>query len=111
MLVTIAYRHNYGRILINKYGNPTRRTKNISGQSIACIVDGEERMITFGGIVKAHRASRFKEIALVRIEAYSFDETGIFNFVELPKGIYLKGVLYEDKAYMVVDEECLPCSV
>ncbi|MBD1582816.1 hypothetical protein [Pseudoalteromonas sp. S16_S37] len=108
MLVTIAYRHNYGRVLLNKNGSPNK-SKSISGQSIACIVDGEEHMITFGGIVKAQKINRFKEIILMRIEAYSFDETGLFGFVELPKGIRLRGALFGDKAYMVVDEQCKPC--
>ncbi|WP_152085708.1 hypothetical protein [Pseudoalteromonas sp. A25] len=110
MLITIACRHNYGRVLINKHGNPDK-TKSISRNSIACVVDDEERMIVFGGIVKAHRAEQFKAIILLRIEGYSFDETGLLGFIDLPRSCKLRGALYNDKAYMLVDDECKPCPI
>ncbi|TMP23789.1 hypothetical protein CWC06_09555 [Pseudoalteromonas ruthenica] len=67
-----------------------------------CLVNNQQIMMAFGGIVHAHKATLLTPAVVLNIEAYTFDETGLFNYIELPTGTKLKGVAYQNRVYLLV---------
>ncbi|MBD1389416.1 hypothetical protein IC617_08255 [Neiella sp. HB171785] len=100
---SVAYRHNYRRIVIDNTG--AALSSGVSGNSLPVVLpDGSKQFICCGGFKQSSLIKHGEPCALVvEIEAWTSDDDGMTGWQSIPANTGLKAILIGDRVYIALN--------
>ncbi|MCG9575440.1 hypothetical protein L1D14_04235 [Vibrio tubiashii] len=98
----IRYKHNNGKVLLSSEGL-LHGSKAITRNTIPALLNsGEQRFLPYGGFLSVDRTNtaKYQFVKLVGIDAYSYDRSGLSDWVNVPDNTYVVGCYVNGRYYL-----------
>lgn len=105
----IRHRYHYGAIILNSKGLAEPTTALVQGKLPALNKQGDLVYNEYGGFFDADSVMNYvQRVKLVNIDAFTHDEDGMSNWIDIPSDRYLIGVYLHGRYYVLLDEDRKP---